>query len=132
MKIVLLDVTVVDPTAKATLAAACKTRGHVAELSAKKKHQHYDRYIDADRYVLVPAAVEVFGAACTELHSFIDSVASWSVASGTGTQRRGSVIERWRRRISFALQAGTSIVVDAAMRRSRPSTGYNLYTTVSQ
>ena len=45
--------TVADPTAKATLAAACKTRGHVVELSAKKKHQHYDRYIDADRYVLV-------------------------------------------------------------------------------
>lgn len=130
-KAALIDVTVTDPTGSSALAAACKTRCHAAEAGAKKKHKHYDKHVDTARYVLVPAAFEVFGAACTELHSFIDAVASWKTEHGSGTWRKSSILDWWRRRLSFALQAGTSIVVDEAMRRSRPNTGYRFYTTVA-
>jgi hypothetical protein len=130
-KSALLDITVTDPTGTTALAAACKTRCHAAEAAALKKHKHYDRHIDASRYVLVPASLEVYGAACAELHTFIDAVATWKANGGSSTWAKASIVDWWRRRISFALQAGTSIVVDAALRRSRPSAGYALFTTVA-
>jgi hypothetical protein len=130
-KTALLDITVTDPTISTALAGACKTRCHAAETAALKKHRHYERHIDNTRYTLVPAAMEVFGGACTEWHSFIDAVACWRVGGSSGTWAKSSIIDWWRRRVSFALQAGTSTIVDIALRRSRPSTGYALHTTVA-
>lgn len=130
-KTALIDITVTDPTSVAALAAASKTRGHAAEVSAKQKHKHYAKHVDSERYVLVPAALEVFGAACSEMHSFVDAVVRWRAESGSSTQQKSSIAAWWRKRISFALQAGTSIAVDAAWRRSRPNTGYMLHTSVA-
>ena len=81
--------------------------------------------------MLVPLAFEVFGAAGKEVHDFISALATHKVGHGNGTWTRSRAIEWWRKRISFAVQASTSIAVDACLRRARPSTGYSLYTQVS-
>ena len=128
---VLLDVKLTDPTCLTSVTGASKQHAHAADAIAKRNHKHYDKYIDADKYVLVPLAFEVFGGACKEVHNFISTVAQYKVGHGDSTWTRSRVIDWWRKRISFAVQSSTSIAVDACLRRARPNTGYNLYTHMS-
>jgi hypothetical protein len=128
---VLLDVKVTDPTGTTVLPRAAKQRAYAAEQCARRNHQHYDAHYDHSRYVLIPLAVEVFGGACAELHTFIDALASFKAAQCGGTWRKSSIVDWWRRRLSVAVQSATSAAVDWSLRRSRPSGTYIAYTTVS-
>ena len=130
-KDVLLDVKVTDPTGTAALSKAYTKRAHAAEESARKNHSHYSEHYDHDRCVLVTLAVEVYGGACKELHAFIKSVAAFRASNSAGTWRKNSVIERLRKRLSIAVQSAVSAAVDASLRRSRPTTNYNAYKSVS-
>ena len=66
---VLLDVKLTDPTCLTSVTGASKQHAHAADAIAKRNHKHYDKYIDADKYVLVPLAFEVFGGACKEVQT---------------------------------------------------------------
>lgn len=74
--------------------------------------------------------MEVYGAACKELHDFIGAVAAYKAERSAGTWRKSSVIDWWRKRVSVALQAATSAAVDTSLRKAKPAHGYDLYTSV--
>ena len=126
----MLDIKVTDPTCSSLLARACRQRAYAAEQCAVKNHKHYDRHYDHSRYTLITLAVEVFGATCAELHSFIDALASYRTARSGGTWRKSSIVDWWRRRLSVAVQSATSTAVDLNLRRSRPHTTYSSYSDV--
>ena len=129
-KTIIVDFSIVDPTGVTWLSHACNEQGYAAELRAREKHAHYTPHFPTNRYVLVPLAVEAFGAACKDTHHFIDAVAAFRSERSAGTWRKGSVVDWWRRRLSVAVQSAIAVAIDNSLSRSRTSGGVCLHASV--
>lgn len=129
-KAIIIDVSLIDPTCAATLSHACVTPSYAAEQRAREKHAHYTPHFPQDRYTLVPFAYEIYGSAGKEVHSFINSIASFKAERSAGTWRKGSIVDWWRRRLSIALQSAVAQALDTNLCRSRSSTDASLYTRI--
>ena len=124
---VLLDVKLTDPTCQTHIARASNERGYAAEACAREKHRHYQPHFPADTYVLIAFVVETYGTACSEVHKFIDALASYRAEHSAGTWRKSSAVDWWRRRLSVAVQSAVSSTVDTSMRRSHSGEAYTSY-----
>ena len=128
-KNIMIDVSMVDPTADRLLPRAHCEQGYAAELRSREKHVHYNPTVfAAAQYTLVPIALETFGSMCKEGHKFWDSVATYKVHQSGGTWHKSAVLEWWRKRLSIAVQSAVSFAVDASLSRSRPQGDAGAYT----
>ena len=130
-KSIMLDISITDPTADRLLPRAHLEQGYAAELRARDKHVTYNAEVyPAERYTLVPMAIETFGTTCKEMQKFLDSLASYKCQQTAGTWRKSAVLDWWRRRLSVAVQSAISFAVDASLSRSRPRGDTGAYTRV--
>ena len=120
-----IDVSIVDPTCQSHRRKAADTLGHAASTRVKEKFIHYcdTGLLNRTSFTLIPFVLEQFGNMSPHANDFIQAVAAHqSKSSGEGWPQ-SRCTQRWRQRLSIALQEGISASVARCWTRTGAAEG---------
>ena len=105
-----IDVSITDPTCKSIYKQAAQTAGFAATQRVKAKFKHYlvPGLIDTDSYTFFPFVFEQFGRASLHAQDFLKLAAEAQSETSGGAIAVSHCKQRWRQRLSIAVQMAIS------------------------
>ena len=125
----LLDVSLVDSSSPANVKIGVRSKTGPAFKSGAALHhrvkEKYDTYggKHPSNYTLIPFVLEHTGASCPHVQVFIKAAAKHEHMLSGGAYAQGTIVHRWRQKISVTLQKALSVTTERLFMRTRAVAG---------
>jgi hypothetical protein len=125
----LLDASVIDETCPQLVKMGVRAKtgpvyitGAAALTRVKEKHKTYGGKHPSN-FTLIPFVLEQSGASCLHVHTFVKAAAQHEYDMSDGAWPLSAIVQRWRQKISVALQKSLSITTTRVFSRVRAVRG---------
>ena len=125
----LLDVSLVDSSSPNNVKVGVRSRtGPAFKSGAALQHRVREKYNTyggkhPTNYTLIPLVFEHTGASCPHVQVFIKAAAKHEYTLSGGAYAQGTIVHRWRQKISVTLQKALSVTTERLFMRTRAVAG---------
>ena len=125
----LLDVSLVDSSSPANVKIGVRSKkGPAFKSGAAMQHRVTEKYNTyggkhPSNYTLIPFILEHTGASCAHVQVFIKAAARHEHTLSGGAYAQGTIVQRWRQKISVTLQKVLSVTTERLFLGTRAVAG---------